>query len=233
MINNMNNNKINTIYLDRFVRNMLFLHNIPTGQKVILRNLLDSENFEILDHPLMRYTSLTGGKDQELTNHILDTYFTKTNTRYSQNMIKLFQQWTPRHFYQIYQNILNLENKVKQFNGNHNFFLLITSTQMSSIPIFEYFISRGFKIHSQIYIIASKNMNVSLMKWLDSISPMSQNDLPLIHHVTILTNNFEMYTWIYEKYESIVKEHMQHHVQYVRNHQQNDFLDWLRMKGFQ
>jgi hypothetical protein len=212
---------------------MLFLQNIPTSQKVTLRNLLDSDNAEMMNHPLMRFTSQTGSEDQDLVNHILNTYFTKTDIHYSHSVINLFQQWSPRHFFQIYQNIQNIENKVKEFNGNHNFFRLITMTQMSSVSIFEYFISKGYKIHAQIYIIASKNRNVSLMKWFDSISPMSQNDLLLIHHVTMLTDNFEMYTWIYQKYESIVKNHMQHHVQYVRTHSQNDFLNWLQMMGFQ
>lgn len=196
---------------------MLFLKNIPTSRKVILRSLLDTENAAMMNHPVLQYTCiefLSEPDVQRLELWMNTQYFLYRNgiDNIDAN-ISMFRQWSMKHFISLYQmlHVINniSENETAWWIGRHNFLSLISKLSFPTIPMMEYIISRGIDIKYELYAHVIYSNNMTHFKWLEEQIPIFRENrihdglewvVGSVTYRMVMNYRPDMFRYLVEKY---------------------------------
>ncbi len=222
---------------------MLFLTNIPSGQKVALRNLLDSNNASLMNHILMKYISKeirTEDETHKMELDIINLFFREKNSlcRYDEKIYQMFRLWSPQHFLSIYKRFSSVHFEY-QVDCENNFWDLISSPFFSTISIADYLAANGVNIRHSIYISSIKNNHFEFFKWLESkvpiFDPANRINRGIILCTTMINRRIDFYRWILEKYSGRagsvsgeyweeLKDKSKSYYQYIVDNHMTDFI---------
>jgi hypothetical protein len=185
---------------------MLFLTNIPTGRKVILRALLDSENAAIMEDPLLKYTCpeiYTDEENREISEMIFNKYFAHLIVAVwkDSDIVKLFSHWSLKHFHSIYEKMRFINNDIGRVFRN-SFWTLVIQPYFSTKNLVDYFIELGVEIPDDLYYIALYTENESFFKWLDNRKSIFEKKScsEMITYCLVIHYKPHLYRYLFEKY---------------------------------
>lgn len=203
---------------------MLFLKNIPTSRKVILRRHLDTENAAMMEHPLLKYTCpeiLTDAEYRKVTETVINNYFAEVRVQQTNNAaIKtMFLFWSPKDFYSFFHKVKSMKDGWNAWTSRTNFWILVTlpsailrvpeGTVTSASPILKVshetvtLPSAILRVPSGTVSNSTPSMSVLIMQYfIDRGFPLNVS----IYHHAICNNNFPLFQFLLDKV-SIFQEH--------------------------